>query len=315
MNMSPISWEILDQIAQGHLARIMAPCPLCSANRKTAAKRNSKVLAVTLVEPDFAIYFCNHCGVSGWARPESSRNKPINPRLRGIAEQKELQRQREQADRFAFEEKKRRTHQALKIWDEGLLFHGSPAETYLQETRGIGEWLDSFAFLDHVFRYRPDCPFGEERWPCLLALVRDIRNDEPVGIHRTALTSDNPPKKMDRRSLGQIGGGAIKISPYFDVCTGLMIAEGIETVLSASKLFQFKPIWSLVDAGNLAKFPALSGIECVTIAVDNDSAGQKAANECAQRLLAGGIEVITARTNRVSDFNDLEVRRAGHALG
>jgi putative DNA primase/helicase len=105
-------------------------------------------------------------------------------------------------------------------------------------------------------------------------------------------------------SLGPVSGGAIKISPDFEVHEGLMIGEGIETVLSASKLFQFRPIWSVIDAGNLEKFPALSAIECVTIAADNDDAGHQAAAKCTRRLLEAGIEVITAKTNKVNDFND-----------
>ena len=100
-----------------------------------------------------------------------------------------------------------------------------------RQTRGIGDWLDTFAFLDQVFRFHPDCPFGGERLPCMLALVRDIKTDNPVAIHRTALTKDG--HKIDRMSLGPVGGGAIKISPDFEVHSGLMIGEGIETVLSA----------------------------------------------------------------------------------
>ena len=108
-------------------------------------------------------------------------------------------------------------------------------------------------------------------------------------------------------SKGLIGGGAIKISPDNEATMGLLIGEGIETVLSASKRFQFKPCWSLVSAGGVSNFPVLPGIETVTIAVDNDpeGKGEQVAEECAERLLAGGIEVITAQTEFVKDFNDL----------
>jgi len=108
----------------------------------------------------------------------------------------------------------------------------------------------------------------------------------------------------NRRRASFAERGAIKISPDFELHSGLMIGEGIETVLSASKLFHFKPIWSVIDAGNLQKFPILPGVECVTIAVDNDPAGQQAATKCTRRLMEGGIEVITIQTNFVNDFND-----------
>ena len=210
------------------------------------------MLAITLKEPEFAIFYCNHCGASGYVYPETQQS-------RSSVDRTELQRRREEADRLAEEDKQRRTQQALKLWDEGQPFRGSRAESYLLQTRGIGsDWLDSFAFLDQVFRFHQNCPFGGERHPCLLALIRDIRSDIPIGVHRTALTPDN--QRLDRMSLGPIGGGAIKISPAFGIQEGLMIGEGIETVLSASKRYKFKPVWSLICASNLAKFPVLSGI-------------------------------------------------------
>jgi putative DNA primase/helicase len=145
----------------------------------------------------------------------------------------------------------------------------------------------------------------------MLALVRDIKTDAPIAIHRTALTRNEHPQKIGRMSLGPVGGGAIKISPDFEH-KGLMIGEGIETVLSASKHYRFKPIWSLIDAGNLAKFPPLSGLECLTIAVDNDANGtrQLAATECSGQYLRADIEVITTQPTRVKDFNELVMSNA-----
>jgi Toprim domain len=276
----------------------MATCPACSEARRSSQKRRSKVLAVNLIEPEFAVYYCNHCEAKGFSYPE---------RRSSVIDQEELRRRRDEAKRHAESEKQYRTRQAMGVWNAATPFRGSLAETYLHETRGIGDWLDTFAFLDQVFRFNPDCQFGDERLPCLVALVRDIKTDNPVAVHRTALTKDA--QKIDRRSLGPVAGGAIKISPDFEVHSGLLIAEGIETVLSASKIFQFKPAWSVVDAGNLKKFPVLSGVECVTIAVDNDPAGKEAAAECTRRLLDAGTEVITARTNKANDFNDV-VRNA-----
>jgi putative DNA primase/helicase len=95
------------------------------------------------------------------------------------------------------------------------------------------------------------------------------------------------------------------ISPDHEVHSGLLIGEGIETVLSASSKFKFKPVWSLIDKNNLSRFPVLSGIGSVTIAVDNDPAGKQAAAECVRRLTESGVEVITARTNLAKDFNDV----------
>jgi len=141
----------------------------------------------------------------------------------------------------------------------------------------------------------------------MLALVRDMKTDDPVAIHRTALKLSDGPERLGRKSLGPTGGGAIKISPDFDVHSGLLVGEGIETVLSASAQFQFKPVWSLIDRTNLARFPVLAGIECLTIAIDNDESGdgQRSAAECIARQVAAGIEVISAQPNRAKDFNDI----------
>jgi hypothetical protein len=291
-----IPWSTIEYITHGRLGRTMAVCPLCSADRRTPQKRKSRVLAIKLLEPDFAVYCCNHCEANGYAHPD----KPS--RIIDLVEKKQ---RREEADRHSEAEKRQRSEQALKLWGEGQPCRGSPIEDYLYYTRGIGDWLDTFAFLDQVFRYHPNCPFGGERVACMLALVRDIKTDEPIAVHRTALTKDEQPRRIGRMSLGPVGDGAIKISPDFEVHEGLMIGEGIETIFSASKHYRFKPIWSLIDAGNLAKFPPLPGIECVTIAVDNDVAGMEAAEQCAHRLAEAAIECVTTQTIGVNDFNDL----------
>jgi hypothetical protein len=238
-----ISWDAIERITHGRLGRIYAICPLCSESRQTPQKRHNEVLAVTRIEPEFAVFYCNHCGANGYCHPD----KPS--RVVDFAEQ---QRGRHEAKRHAETEKRERTRRAAAIWNDAKPFRGSPAEPYLHDSRGIGDWLDTFPHLDKVFRYHPSCPFGSERLPCMLALVRDIKTDTPAAIHRTALKLGDRPERIDRKSLGPTGGGAIKISPNSEVTHGLLVGEGIETVLSASKEFSFRPVWSLIDKNNLA---------------------------------------------------------------
>ena len=257
----PISWEAIRRITQGRLGRAMAACPLCSENRRTPQKRQSKVLAVTLLDPEFAVYYCNHCEAQGHCRPDFSS------RVVDFAEQKG---RRNEAMRQAETEKQERTRRALALWNEGKPWQGSPIEDYLCYTRGIGDWLGIFPYLNEIFCYHPNCPFEGERLPCMLALVRGIKTNAPIAVHRTALRLGKKPERIDRKSLGPTAGGAIKISPDDEVHSGLLAGEGIETVLSASKELRFKPVWSLIDKGNLARFPVLSGMESLTIAVDND---------------------------------------------
>ena len=148
---SELSWADVERITQGKLGRKMALCPICSDQRRTAQKRHSKVLAVTLLEPEFAVFYCNHCEAQGHCRPDTPHR---------IANPVEQQRRRQEADRHAAEEKQQRTQQALKLWDEASPCRGSPIEDYFYHTRGIGDWFDTFPYLDGVFRYHPNCPFG-----------------------------------------------------------------------------------------------------------------------------------------------------------
>ena len=69
-----------------------------------------------------------------------------------------------------------------------------------------------------------------------------------------------------------------------------------------------RPAWATGDAGHLAKFPALPGIEALTVLVDHDENGhgQRATAECARRWVAAGREV-TQLIPRIpgKDFADL----------
>ena len=297
-----LTWDFVQQATQGRLGRIVVVCPMCSEQRR-AHNRRLKVLALTLVEQKLCLFYCNHCLQSGFVSDDKS-SRPID-----FAEQ---QRRREQAKRHAETEKAERTRIALTLWGAAQPFRGSPAEKYLRETRAIGDWLDTFALDDS--RYHPSCPFDGQRVPALVALVRDIVNNTPIGIHRTGLRIvGNRVEKIERRSWGPVGGGAIKLSADAEVTGGLLVAEGIETTLSASKQLSFKPCWSLISTANLRTLPVLSCIECLTVAVDNDPAGIEAAEECVRRWLASGAEVITAQTRFHKDFNDVIIARQANA--
>lgn len=197
----------------------------------------------------------------------------------------------------------RNRHRACELWKDAVPTGGTVAGRYLA-TRGILTWAGDAQ--GNVLRFHPQCPYGEKtRHPCLLALMRDIHTNEPRAIHRTALTQTG--EKIGRMILGPKTSSAIKLSSDEDVTMGLTVGEGLETILSAMQL-GFSPAWALGDAGNVRAFPVLSGVECLTIVVDNDDSetGQRAALECSRRWTDSGREVFRVVPDRCGDdMNDV----------
>ena len=200
-----------------------------------------------------------------------------------------------------------RTARAVALWREARDPRGSVVERYLRR-RGLN--LPDEA-AGEAIRFHPACPFAGGHAPAMICLVRDVVTDKPQAIHRTALSGDGLKVKVrgaDRLSLGPIAGGAIKLTPDADVTTCLGIAEGVETALSMRRVPEFgaSPVWSLISEAGVRRFPALSGIECLWLAVDHDPAGIKAARTVADRWQAAGAEafLITPFAPR-ADLNDI----------
>ncbi len=179
---------------------------------------------------------------------------------------------------------------------------------------------DAFAYLmkrncvippaDGDLRYHPALkhPPSGMSLPALVALVTDIVTRKRIGMYRGWTCADGTKAAVDppRMLLGghRKAGGVIRLWPDDAVTTGLGIAEGIETALSLAHAFT--PVWSVIDAGNLAAFPVLPGVECLTIAADHDDVGIAAAHACAERWTAAGREVrIVMADTPKADMNDL----------
>ncbi len=195
------------------------------------------------------------------------------------------------------------TSRALELWRETQPLQGTPGELHLERRR--------VSYEGEALRWHPSCPFGRGvRHGCLVALVRNVVTNEPQAIHRTAIDPNG--NKIDRKALGPIAGGAVKLTDDADVSAVLAIGEGLETSLSVRNLpgFENMPVWACLTAGNLAEFPALPGIESVWIAADNDASGtgQRAADMLARRLDAAGIEPVILMPRKVgTDLNDKAV--------
>ena len=147
--------------------------------------------------------------------------------------------------------------------------------------------------------------------------MRDVVTNEPQAIHRTALHEYGRKASIDgdsRLGLGPVGGGAVKLTPDENVTLCIGIGEGIESTIAMRSIPEFgaSPIWSLLSAGQIERFPILSGIEALWIAVDNDRSGtgQRAAKAVADRWRRAGRWVhLIEPTHDGCDLNDVARRR------
>ena len=197
----------------------------------------------------------------------------------------------------------RRLELAHRLFDEAKPL-GAEAIRYFE-----GRGIDIGAVPDHGgLRFHPRCPFDGQDKPCLLARYSDAITNKPRGIWRRPIDGSSKPK-----ALGPTAGSLVRLWPDDAVEQGLVLGEGVETVLAAATRIEHRgtllqPAWATGSAGNMAKFPVLAGIECLTLLVDHDAngAGQAAADECVARWRAAGREVIRLTPEMIDqDFNDV----------
>jgi phage/plasmid primase-like uncharacterized protein len=296
---------ILKHVAANEWA---GPCPSCGGDDRFAVNTRKQVFncrgcgasggVIDLVMLALGVGFAD--AVAGLAGASPNLGTPRRPK----AAPREAETDEEEATR--------KNHLALAIFDGARSIRGSLAETYLVAVRGVD--IDQIPDLDSVLRFEPRCPFGAERLPALIALVRDIVTNERVAIQRTAIDSDG--RKIDRWGLGPKKGGAIRLWPTAGI---LVVGEGLETVASAATRIPYRgaplqPAWALIDRANLSNFPILANVERLIILVDHDANGhgQAAAAVCAKRWSAAGREVIRLTPDASgTDFNDLTLHRRG----
>jgi len=176
-------------------------------------------------------------------------------------------------DRDGEEHRDRTTRDGLLRWKTAIPIAGTLAAKYLA-SRGLQYGGDAL-------RYR-----ANDR--TMLAHMTDAETGEPRGVQAIYLDQDG--RKIERKMRGPSGGAVVRLSPDDAVEYGLAIGEGIETCLATG----FTPIWATLNAGNMAAFPVLSGIDCLTIFADNDASGTglAAAKICAERWHAVNREAI-----------------------
>lgn len=155
-------------------------------------------------------------------------------------------------------------------------------------------------------------------------IARVYMKGKPVSLHRTYLDTAGPGvRRKMLRGTETLKGAYIPLGGQPERYLG--IAEGIETALAARALGNIShfPVWSTIDAGQMAQFRAPAGVEELHIFADRDDTfvGQSAAYNCAYENAKKGVRCYvhipanaasaehTCSTEYPScDYNDVLVR-------
>jgi putative DNA primase/helicase len=195
---------------------------------------------------------------------------------------------------------------AKKMWARGVrVQRGDVADRWLR-SRGVGmDLYPPCLRTSPLDWYRDQDGERTSRHPAMLALVFGA-DGRPVAVHRTYLSPDGQskaPVPKPRKMAGKHGmGPTIRLTPVGPV---LGIAEGLESALSASRLFGI-PTWSVVSTYGIETFEPPVEVKRLFIFGDNDAngAGQRAAHALAARL-AGRIHVeVKIPETPGTDWND-----------
>lgn len=242
------------------------PCPACGRGGR------DKALSITHNPDGSAVAYCHRCQHVETLRDERRGAGPSGPKPRKPAPQA--------AQRFEV-----LSPYGHELWAACKPISG-PARAYLEARGCIAPPADGGLRWHPALRHPPSGYEG----PALVALLTDAVDRAPRTLHRTWVQANGQKAAVDppRMLLGnhRKAGAVCRLWPDECVTYGLGVAEGIETALSLAHGMQ--PVWACIDAGNMAAFPVLAGIECLTVAADFDEAGLGAARACAARWRAVG---------------------------
>jgi putative DNA primase/helicase len=203
------------------------------------------------------------------------------------------------------EDAARKLAMAQRLWDQAIPPTRTPVERYLN-SRGI-ELPDTDAL-----KFHPDCPFGAERHPAMVAAMTDALTGRFCGLHRTGLRPDGSGKADTGKPKMMLGGaGVIRLTPDGEVGHSLAVAEGIENAATVAAM-AFLPAWAVGSASGLAALPPLPGVSALHIWADPDSAGLAAAHRCARAWRAAGRDVHVLKPRGLGDWNDQLAQRGRH---
>lgn len=197
------------------------------------------------------------------------------------------------------QEAEKRERQALAVWKEALPIHGTIAETYLREARGI-----TCALID-TLRFHPACWHPSARR--LPAMVARIEGAKRFAVHRTYLRPDGSGKagaEPAKAMLGAVAGGAVRLSRGQEA---LAVGEGLESCLSllCGPLCGAVTVWAALSTSGMAGLHLPPRPGALIVATDGDAPGKAAGQHLASRAAALGWAVTLFPAPDGQDWNDV----------
>ncbi|MBL8432315.1 MAG: toprim domain-containing protein [Dechloromonas sp.] len=269
------------------------PCPVCGGtDRFRFDNKDGR-----------GTFFCSHCGsgdgfallglVKGWTFKEAAWEVE---QVAGTIQAGEIRLRTDEAERI---------ERLRRVWAESKpLQDGDEAVRYLAG-RGL-----ILATTPDSLRLHSSLPYYNEqelvgKFPALVARVA-APDGSGATLHRTYLQDGkkapvpSPKKLMPGKP---IAGAAIRLAPAGE---RLGIAEGIETALAASQMFNC-PVWSCISAAGIESFEPPDEVRALTIFSDHDAnfTGQSAAYAVAHRLAVRGVACEVAVPPNVGDWLDV----------
>ena len=178
-----------------------------------------------------------------------------------------------------------------RIWQHCRPIADTHAEAYLN-ARAIRRCRFPALRFHPALTYRHED--RSERFPALVAAVT-----EPDGrihaIHRTYLDPSRPTKAAvahPRKTLGRVHGHAVRFRNITPGNETLVVAEGIETLLSIAAAMPTAASAAALSAGNLSAFTPPPDAQRIVIARDNDAAGASAAEQLRRNCVENGLAAI-----------------------
>lgn len=194
---------------------------------------------------------------------------------------------------------------ALAIWDEARPAKGTPVDAYLR-ARGI-----RLPVSDEL-RYAPNLFHGpsRKRFPAMVARISEASGF--CAVQRTYLDPTLPqkapvPREEQKRGKGAMYAGCVRLREPGDV---LGIAEGIETALSATQLYQIST-WAVLNVNRLSRIQIPRHVHSLVIFADPGEAGKREAFAAAETYERRGLptEIVFPQADfkapAKADFNDV----------